>query len=126
MKGTWYVTTDKESAEPVGDWDGMVDLITQVRSGEREFFIVDSDPDSGEFYIQAAVWTRSVLLGRYVYMMEIREPFGDSFRHLRMKTKRFDDIIDAVRRYTGGLPPEGKWDDVTDEFVDEDGDAQDS
>ncbi len=122
MKGTWYVTTDEEKAEPVSDWDGMIDIITMVRSGEREFFIVESDPESEEFYIQATVWNHTVLLGRYVYMAEIREPSEGSFRHLRMKTKRFDDVIEAVRRYTGGLPPEGDWEDVTDEFVD-DGDG---
>lgn len=116
---TWYVTTEAETAKPMTDADEISAAVSAVRSGESEFFVIEPEPESETSFIQASTWTRGVILGRS-YVMELRVPAPDGYKHYRVRTKKFEDIESAVSRYLAGRAPEsGVWTDVTDEFVDD-------
>lgn len=92
--------------------------LMSVKDGSSEFMVIESEPGSEVDFFQTSAWTDGVVLGRS-YVAEVRIPSADGFRQSRLRTKDFDEIIRAAERYIHSEAPEnGKWTDVTDEFVD--------
>lgn len=118
MEGrTWYVSTDSNENVPFSEQDSIIEEIHKVKDGASEFFVVASDSESDVEYVQAAVWSKGIILGRS-FIAEVRLPSSDGFRHWRLRTKDFDLVEEMVLAYMEGRDPiaTGKWDDVTFEF----------
>lgn len=113
----WYLTTDEAEAREASK-DEIFDAVGNLRDGGGEFFVVEPEPGSESMFIQASVWTEGVALGAS-YVAEVRVPDGGSFRQWRLRTRRPDEISEAVRAFVSGGDPVGpRWAEVTDEFTD--------
>lgn len=118
MTSEWFVTTESEEAERTTA-ERIPECLEAVRSGESEFVVIEPQPESEESFFQASVWTRGIILGRS-FIAEVRMSSGEGFRQMRLRTKDFDEIVDGAKAYAeGSFPRSDRWEDVTDEFVDE-------
>ncbi len=64
-------------------------------------FVVLSEDESGDNYIQASMWNARIIL-RSSYIAEISIASGNDARHYRMKTKVFNVIFSAFCTYFNG------------------------
>lgn len=114
-----YITTDETEACPADGWEDVEKQVERIFEGDGdEFVVLEEDPEAGDRYVQASLWTKGVLLGAS-YLVEARRPEGEGFTHWRLKTKRTEEVVQAFRDYFEGRDPVGpKWMDVTDEFTD--------
>lgn len=114
---TWYITTDSSECVISTEDDAMKHLMS-VKGGSSEFMVLEPEPGSETDFFQTSAWTDGVVLGRS-YIAEIRTPSADGFRQSRLRTKDFDEILRAAECYIHSETPcDGKWVDVTDEFLD--------
>lgn len=112
---TWYVTTDSSEAVEVSEGE-VLNHLEHVRNGSSEFAIIEPEPGSEADFFQTSTWTKGVVLGKS-YVAEIRMPSAEGFRQLRLRTKKFDEVVGAAERYIHGDTPDSpRWEDVTDEF----------
>ncbi len=112
---TWYVTTDTAEAVEASE-DEVLNHLEHVRDGSSEFAVIEPEPESENDFFQTSTWTEGVVLGKS-YVAEIRMPSAEGFRQLRLRTKKFDEVVGAAERYIHGDAPDSqRWEDVTDEF----------
>lgn len=117
MDGTWLIETDKGGAAPVSDWDDVEKALQSVRSGDPEYVVIEREKDSEDLFFQVSLWTKGIALGRS-FVAEARFPADGGFRHLMLRTKRFEDIVESARAFTDGSEElVGKWVDATDDYL---------
>lgn len=117
MDGTWLIATDQGGATPVSEWDAVEDALQSVRSGDPEYVVIEREKDSEDLFFQVSLWTKGIALGRS-FVAEARFPEDNGFRHLMLRTKRFEDIVESARAFTDGSEElVGKWADVTDDYL---------
>ena len=109
------MTTDSAEAVEASE-DEVLNHLEHVRDGSSEFAVIEPEPESENDFFQTSTWTEGVVLGKS-YVAEIRMPSAEGFRQLRLRTKKFDEVVGAAERYIHGDTPDSlRWEDVTDEF----------
>lgn len=113
MSGIMHVMTLTENIS-VGSWDDAERILRRVLSDDDDFFSMSED-SGGEEYIQASLWNHGIVFRSY--LVEVRTLSDGTPRHMRLKTRHMEDVMEACLKYFNDDDPVGpSWYDVTDEF----------